>query len=55
MVSLEQELREFAWWKNRRDELIRRALAAGMPVERLAAAMDVSESAIRRVRARIEP
>jgi hypothetical protein len=47
--QLERELMEFAYWKDRRDELIQKALAAGMAVERVSAVMGVSSSTIRRV------
>jgi hypothetical protein len=47
--QLERELMEFAYWKDRRDELIRKALGAGMAVERVSAVMGVSSSTIRRV------
>ena len=49
-MTLDDQLREHAYWKGRRDELIRRALAAGYPVERIAAMMDIAQSVIRRVR-----
>ena len=48
--QLEEDMREFAFWKDRRDELIRRGLAAGMSIERVSAVMGVAQSAVRRVR-----
>jgi hypothetical protein len=48
--ALLRDMREYAYWKRRRDELVREALAASMPIERIAAVMDISKSAIRRIR-----
>lgn len=46
-------MREFGTWKSRRDEIISAALALELPVERISAEMQVSESAIRRVKDRL--
>jgi hypothetical protein len=48
--QLERDLAEFAHWKDRRDELIRRGLAAGMGIERLASVMSLSPTTVRRVK-----
>jgi len=45
------DLREFGYWKSRRDALIRQALDLDVPVERIAAEMQVSASVIRRIKA----
>lgn len=50
VAALEEDMRDFAYWKSRRDDLIRRGLAAGMSIERVSAVMDVAQSAVRRVR-----
>lgn len=44
------DLREFGYWKSRRDALVRQALDLGVPVERIAAEMQVSESVVRKIK-----
>ena len=50
MEELLRDMREHAYWKRRRDELVAEALAAGMPVERIATTMDVAKSVVRRIK-----
>jgi len=47
---LETDMREYAYWKARRDELIRSGLAAKMTIEQIAATMTVALSVVRRVK-----
>lgn len=48
--QIEEDMREYAYWKGRRDDLVKRGLAAGMSIERISAVMDMAQSAVRRIR-----
>ena len=49
-LSLADELLEFGYWKVRKTALIKRALNANFPVERIAAMMAISPQTVRDVK-----
>lgn len=50
LIRLLSDMREFGYWKSRRDVLIRQALDLDIPVERIATEMRVSESVVRKIK-----
>lgn len=50
--DLHRDMREFSYWKSRRDELINAALDAGVPVEVIVAEMNVASSVVYRIKKR---
>ena len=49
-ADLRLRLSEFRHWKESRDPLIREALDAGMPAERIAAEMGIGKSVVHRIK-----
>lgn len=54
MKLLMDELREYAYWKTSRNHLIRKALIAHIPIERISATMIVAQSVIYDQKKRME-
>lgn len=48
--NLARELHQFAYWKSRRDQLVREALANNMPMIRIADLMGISIATVRRIK-----